>query len=126
MKTTLHLPQELADELVSNGLAELYEPPAVKVGGATMLDLSGAAASALIVLGHGADVIAVTGVRPPLRVVAETLCRWRRRLGGNRRYALLAVGPNGQLRYELDERPDIDAVTSLLQTVYEDPPRATP
>lgn len=119
MRTTLHLPQELADELVSAGLAEQYEPPPVKVGGATMLDLGGAAVAALIVLGHGADVIAVTGVRPPLHVIGDMICKWRqRRSESDRRYALLAIGPNGQLRYELDERPDVEAVTALLTTVY--------
>jgi hypothetical protein len=79
-----------------------------------------AAAAALVALSVGADIVAVTGIRPPLRSIAEKIVRWRRN-DPERDFSLLALSPRGQLRLDLDAEPDITAVQSLLETLYDDP-----
>lgn len=119
MDWIFHVPRALANELELDGLATLYEPPQVKVSGAAMVDLGHAATVALVVLGVGADIVAVTGVRPPLAAIAQKIASWTyRSKGGGRKFALLAIGPKGQARLDLDEQPGSDAVVKLLETVY--------
>lgn len=121
MDATFHLPADLAEELVAEGLANRYEPPLVKVGGATMLSVGDVAAPTLIMLSVGADIVAVTGIRAPLAVIAERISQWTQRAGkSGRKYALLAIGPRGQLRLDLDDPPDSAAITALLDQIYED------
>lgn len=109
----------MADDLVAAGLGTHYKPPPVEIGGAAMLDLGQAAAVTLLVLGHTADLVAVTGIRPPLLTVSRRIATW---INGNqdegRKYSMMAFGPNGKLKLDLDEKPDPQAVVSLLETVY--------
>lgn len=72
-------------------------------------------------LGTTADLVAITGVRAPLAAVAARIAAWRRAQPGvEHKYGLLAVGPSGQMRLELDTEPDLDAVAELLSQVYEE------
>lgn len=116
---TFHLPPDLAQELIVDGLAQPVSTPRVDVAGSAMLSLGDAAATALVVLSTGADVVAVTGIRPPLQYIAEKLLRWRSKQL-DRHFALLAIGPRGQLRLDVDTKPDTEAVIRLLETLWEE------
>lgn len=118
MEKTFHAPADLADALIREGLAVAYDPPTIDVGGSTMLSLGDAATAIVVVLGTSADLVALTGIRAPMELLAARIASWRATLADSRRYGLFASGPKGQIRLELDNRPDPRVIAKLLEAVY--------
>ena len=71
-RATFHVPEDLADDLIQAGLARRSSPPLVSTGGSPFI-VSAGFATALIVLDVSGDLIALTGIRPPLRTVVDLI-----------------------------------------------------
>jgi hypothetical protein len=113
---TFHVPADLADDLLAAGLGQRHvRPPAPS--GATFTVAEGFA-TALIVLDVASDLVALIGIRPPLRSLADLIVKWRRRQ--SRPFSLLAIGKKGQFRLDMDEPPDIEVVEQLLEHLWEE------
>lgn len=117
---TYHVPADLADELLEAGLAERPEYKPVVGGEAFFISGSDAANAALIFLNVSGNLVALTGIRPPLANICDRIRGWAARpTGSGRHLSLLAVGPNGQLRLDTDSSPDPAALAILLESLYE-------
>jgi len=119
---TFHVPKDLADTLVAEGLAEVYVPPPKALGGGSMVCLSSVFAAALIFLDVAGDVVTLTGVKPPLQAMAARILTWGTSSSNEkgRSSKILAIGPKGQFSLDLDGRPDLAAVTAVLEQLYDD------
>jgi hypothetical protein len=115
----LSLPSQVAEELVSEGLA---------TPGSRTIGRRGAAAEALqytlIVFNTTASVVTLlTAGRDAARIISTKLVHWRRAVPDPEpphRYTLRAGGPGGSLDFHLDHAPDADALRRFLGDVFGD------
>lgn len=102
MTYAVRLPDDIANELVGEGLAQFVEAPTHR-GGVMP-------AVVLIVYGVGANTVTIAG-SVAIRSLAKKLHARRRSV------RIEAQGPRGRMRLELDKAPDVDSLAEMLKSV---------
>jgi hypothetical protein len=111
----VQVPSEVAEDLVSQGhalsghLAELRES---RGAGGEVLNW------ALITYNTVGTTVTLVAGWDHVAALARSLVKWRKRASPpktGKPYTLKAGGPGGGLEFELEEKPDIEAVTAFLE-----------